>query len=95
MIGIFLALNSLPKDFANPITTKKCHTKLTIDSATKYCQGAPSISAFFAEMGGNRCHCFLAGSIMEPIESRASLARLLLMLPSTCSVLEKEYGCKR
>jgi hypothetical protein len=34
-----------------------------IDSATKYCQGAPSISAFFAEMGGNRCHCFLAGSI--------------------------------
>jgi hypothetical protein len=26
-------------------------------------QGAPSISAFFAEMDGKQCHCFLAGSI--------------------------------
>jgi hypothetical protein len=34
-----------------------------IDPATKYCLGAPSISAVFAEMGGKQCHCFLAGSI--------------------------------
>ena len=30
----------------------------TIDPATKYCQGAPSISAFFAEMGGNTMPLF-------------------------------------
>ena len=35
----------------------------SIDQVTKYCQGAPSISASFAEMGGKQCHCFLAGSI--------------------------------
>jgi len=29
-----------------------------IDSAIKYCQGAPSISAFFAEMGGNAMSLF-------------------------------------
>jgi hypothetical protein len=29
-----------------------------IDPATKYCQGAPSISAFFAEMGGNTMSLF-------------------------------------
>jgi hypothetical protein len=37
-----------------------------IDPATKYCLGAPSISASFAEMGGKRCHDFLAGSIVVP-----------------------------
>jgi hypothetical protein len=39
--------------------------KSAIDPATKYCLGAPSISAVFAEMGGKQCHCFLAGSIMK------------------------------
>jgi hypothetical protein len=29
MFGIFLVLNSLLNDLANPVTTKKCHTKLT------------------------------------------------------------------
>ena len=32
--------------------------KLLIDPAIKYCQGAPSISAFFAEMGGNTMSLF-------------------------------------
>jgi hypothetical protein len=32
---------------------------LTIDPATKYCLGAPSIPAFFAGMGGKECRSFL------------------------------------
>jgi hypothetical protein len=56
----------------------------TIDSATKYCQGAPSISAFFAEMGGNRCHCFLAGSIKQ-----RNTAAAKGMLPSSKRELKR------
>ena len=35
----------------------------SIYPATKYYEGAPPIHAYFAEMGGARCHSFFAGSI--------------------------------
>jgi hypothetical protein len=38
---------------------------LAIDPANQCCQGAPSISALFAEMGGKRCHSFLAESLEQ------------------------------
>jgi phage-related protein len=37
---------------------RRRYKELLIDSAIKYCQGAPSISAFFAEMGGNAMSLF-------------------------------------
>jgi hypothetical protein len=33
-----------------------------IDPAIKYCDRAPSFSAFFVEKGGKSCHCLRAGS---------------------------------
>jgi hypothetical protein len=45
-----------------------------IDSATKYCEGAPSISAFFAEMGGKAISLFscrinspVLGIVIHPV----------------------------
>jgi hypothetical protein len=37
-----------------------------IDPATKYCQGVPSISAFFAEMGGNTMSLFYCAKSQDP-----------------------------
>jgi hypothetical protein len=41
---------------------------LSVDPAIKYCVGAPSISALFAEMGGKQSHFLLAGSIVRSVQ---------------------------
>jgi hypothetical protein len=65
-----------------------------IDSATKYCQGAPSISAFFAEMGGNTMPLFSCR-----IKSRAAMLdnKRWALAPDECffSAPDFHHNCYR
>jgi hypothetical protein len=63
---------------------------MTIDSATQYCQGAPSISAFFAEMGGNTMPLFSCWINSVPAVSPFCVSLSAVTLPLfrlTCFLL--------